>query len=191
MFYAHGHDSGELTQKNIINLDHPLGKGLDYHKGTYRVLGVQGGPVVQRQALADEKMEDVGSDKDDFNVQLSKLESKAQRLRKDGHQKAYDSAINIHTTVTNAFIQLRIDRDYPTFNQTCMDVIAKERPRLDQHRGWSELLINLAIAIPTAGIGLLVKGAINLSHNKSFFFVHKTASSIIVDEVLDDLQRLP
>lgn len=232
MFYAHGHDSGEPTQKNIINLDNTLGKGAVNNMGTYRVLGVQGGPVAQLQALADEKEQpekvpvkspvpDVRVElpipdqsipvKDQsipvqtkskpqpepqdfvspFHSQLSKLESKAKLLLKDGHMDAYVSAMAIHTTFTNAYIQFHKGGDYQTFNKTCTDVIDKERPQLDKHRGWSEFLINLAIAIPTAGIGLLVKGAINLAQNNSFFFVHKTESSKIVDEIKDKLDQGP
>jgi hypothetical protein len=126
-----------------------------------------------------------------FHSQLSKLESKAKLLLKDGHKDAYASAMNIHSTFTNAFKQLQKDGDHQTFNKTCTDVLTKERPQLEKHRGWSEFLINLAIAIPTAGIGLLVKGAINLAQNKSFFFVHKTESSKIVDEIQDKLDQGP
>ncbi|KTD43389.1 Dot/Icm T4SS effector Wip [Legionella quateirensis] len=235
MFYAHGHDSGDLTKNNIINLDNTLGKGATANLGTYRVLGVQGGPVAQLKAHAEEKI-DIGakSNKEEqpfevpvkspgldvriepgvpeqsivdqnkskpqrapqdlvspFHSELSKLEAKAKLLLKDGHKDAYASAMNIHTTFTQAFKQLQKDGDQQTFNTTCTDVLAKERPQLEKHRGWSEFLINLAIAIPTVGIGLLVKGAINLSQNKSFFFVHQTESSKIVDEIQDKLDQGP
>lgn len=226
MFYAHGHDSGEPTKNNIINLDNMLGKGTINNTGTYKVLGVQGGSLAQLKADAAEEVDSViQSDKKEqpertpaqssvpevqvepfipsqnksapqdlvspFHSELYKLENKAMELLRDGHLDAYQSAMNIRSTLTDAFQQLQKDGDRQTFNKTCTDVINQERPQLQKHRGWSEFLINLAIAIPTAGIGLLVKGAINLAQNRSFFFVHKTESSKIVDEIQDKLDQGP
>ncbi|KTD37407.1 hypothetical protein Lmor_0599 [Legionella moravica] len=230
MFYAHGHDSGEPTQKNIINLDNMLGKGATNNTGTYKVLGVQGGPLAQLEADAVEEVSRViQSDKKEhsertpaqssvpevrveppitsqiiskpqqepqdlvspFHSELYKLRTKAMELLRDGHVEAYQSAMKIHGTLTDAFTQLQKDGDRQTFNKTCTDVINQERPQLEKHRGWSEILINLAIAISTAGIGLLVKGAINLANDNSFFHVHKTKSSKIVDEIQDKLDQGP
>lgn len=228
MFYAHGHDSGEHTQKNIINLDNTLGKHVRANVGTYSVLGAQGGSLAQLQALNDQKeldreslnssiisdvqlsqmnknnkkeidLELVNESKlgsvilvdsiNPFQSQLSKLKSKAEILLKDGHSEAYRSAINIHTDFINAYKQLQQDGNYQKFNKICTDVITKERPKLEKHRGWSEFLINLTLAISTAGIGLIVKGAINLSQNRSFFFARKTNSAKIVDEIQDKLNE--
>ena len=102
---------------------------------------------------------------------------------------AYESAMRIYFTLKDAFDTLQIDKDHAQFNETCRTVIALERPELDKHRGWSEFLINLAIAIPTLGLGLIVKGIINKFHHNAFFFVHKTDSAGIVDEIQETLNK--
>ncbi|KGP64054.1 hypothetical protein EP47_03795 [Legionella norrlandica] len=66
---------------------------------------------------------------------------------------------------------------YKTFKKNCDAYIQEARKELDEHRGCSSFLTNLALWIGTLGIGILVKGAINLANNRSFFFVHETDSS--------------
>jgi len=85
----------------------------------------------------------------------------------------------------------QLDGNRQTFNKACTDIIEEKRPILDSHRGWSEFLTNLAIAISTLGIGLLIKGAINVAHNRSFFFVHKTETGKIIDEIQNELELSP
>ncbi len=215
LYFAHGHDSGELTEGNIINLDNTDFKGAPNNIGSYTVLGSQGGPVVDYRAAVHTVLTNVKSSesadlslaeldcakdkslvKDEysdmvspFHSELSKLEAKANLLRSEGHQDAYKKAMEIHTTLDQAYKTLQHDGNRLVFNQVCTDIIAKNRPGLDKHRGWSEFLVNLAIAIPTLGIGLLIKGAINLAQNKSFFFVHKTNTGKIVDEIQKKLDR--
>lgn len=63
------------------------------------------------------------------------------------------------------------------FKEKCQDALDKARPQLQQHRGFKEILINLALAVGTLGIGLLVHYAVN-----GRFFVHlPTASEAIVN----------
>lgn len=122
-----------------------------------------------------------------FHQALSKLKTKAELLKNNGYEDAYKNAMEIHATLAKADETLRHNGNRQIFNKTCTDIIEKKRPILDSHRGWSEFLINLAIAIPTLGLGLLIKGAINVAQNKSFFFVHKTETGKIVDEIQSEL----
>lgn len=185
-------------QKNFINLDNSLGKG-DTNKGTYMILGVLGSSVAQVKALFD-KEKPIDSTKlkpqqqpqnlvNPFQIELSKLKTKARSLLKNGHNDAFKSAMNIRRTLEVAFKIFQMDKDHDKFKTVCTNVIINERPQLDKHRGWSQLLINLTILIITLGIGLLIKGAINLSQHKSFFFVHKTDSSKIVDQIQSKLHQ--
>ena len=78
---------------------------------------------------------------------------------------------------------------YKVFKKNCNHHIRTAREVLDNHRGWSEFLTNLALAILTAGIGLLIKGGINLANNKQFFFVHKTDSAKKLDEIEEEINQ--
>lgn len=78
---------------------------------------------------------------------------------------------------------------YRTFKRDCDALIQTARRHLDQHSGWSEFLVNLALGIATAGVGVLVKGLINLAMDRSFFFVHKTDSSKKVDDLEKDVNN--
>tara|TARA_Y100000588_G_scaffold393384_1_gene509147 strand:+ start:998 stop:2554 length:1557 start_codon:yes stop_codon:yes gene_type:complete len=149
-------------------------------------------PDVPRQALTDKK-----EDKNEMvarpNIshlaeitlksQLATLKFKAQALRKKGHTSAYNSAMSIHNEIMNAYEKLQSDDDVETFKSTSHQAIKEHRPILDKHRGWSEFLINLTLLITTLGVGLVVKGAYNLAHGKSFFFAHQTQSGKIADEL--------
>ncbi|MGC1182604.1 MAG: hypothetical protein WA877_06730, partial [Legionella sp.] len=176
---------------------------------SYTVLGSQGGSIADLKVSASsieikpvqveiehtKEKPNVKNEYDDvvspFHSELSKLDAKAKILRSKGYEEAYQSAMKIHSTLTQAYETLQKDGNRQTFNETCTGIIEKQRPILDKNKGWSEFLVNLAIAIPTLGIGLLIKGAINWAQNKSFFFVHKTASGKIVDEIQDKLDPSP
>lgn len=55
------------------------------------------------------------------------------------------------------------------FKDNCVRHIENSRLVLEQHRNdWSELLTNLALAVCTAGIGLLIKGIANLAKGEDF-----------------------
>jgi hypothetical protein len=82
------------------------------------------------------------------------------------------------------------ENSYFKFKAGCDRHIKSARNILDQHRGWSEFLINLAIGIFTLGIGLLVKAGVNLAINKPFFFVHNTDSAQKLNEIDDFVNEI-
>ncbi|AWN73138.1 hypothetical protein LEAN103870_05030 [Legionella anisa] len=74
---------------------------------------------------------------------------------------------------------------YKTFRDQSRVLIRTAHGVLDKHRGWSEFLVNLALGISTAGVGIVIKGLINWGCNRSFFFVHQTKSSQVLDKIED------
>lgn len=66
------------------------------------------------------------------------------------------------------------------FKENCVRHIDNSRVVLEQHRNdWSELLTNLALAVCTAGIDLLVKGVANLAKGKDFLDVQTDSAKVI------------
>jgi hypothetical protein len=103
-------------------------------------------------------------------------------------REAYLAAKHLKSNLTAAGVALfnnPTKEQHHEFKKSCDGYFKKAHKILDQHRGWSEFLINLAIGIFTGGLGLLIKGGINLANRHSFFHVHKTASA----QILDDLEE--
>ncbi|KTD52487.1 aminotransferase class V-fold PLP-dependent enzyme [Legionella quateirensis] len=166
--------------------------------------------VINLQLSSEQKMKQYQSghilspQESQFNQQLDLLQQKIDELttrEKDAllksdmdiyeHlKKAKIAAITLHEGLSDAGARYFIKNDnYQTFKTTCDQLLKKAHIELDKHRGWSELLINLAIGLSTIGIGLLVKGAINLANNQSFFFVCKTKSSKMLDDLEDKIHE--
>jgi hypothetical protein len=139
-----------------------------------------------------------------FHLQLDLLKDKMDDLasRREKHRnnpeefesfdKAWNAANTLHTELDKAgtvYFNHPTPRSYQTFENTCNKLIDDAHVELDKHRGWSELLVNLAIGILTVGAGLLVKGVINLAMNKSFFHVHQTKSSELLDDIKTDIHN--
>lgn len=139
-----------------------------------------------------------------FQVQLELLNDKMDdlALRREKHRdnpeqfetfnKAWEAADSLHTKLAEAgaiYFNNPNPRTYQTFENTCNTLIDKAHTVLDKHRSWSEFLVNLAIGIFTAGAGLLIKGVINAAMNRSFFYVHQTKSSELLDEIKSDIKN--
>ncbi|MBL7480518.1 hypothetical protein [Legionella bononiensis] len=135
-----------------------------------------------------------------FNKQLKLLLNKGSdfKLRRDRvdqiqHKGTFHALNEAYNAVLKLHQALKTDGDvyfanpttetYSIFKANCDRHIKEAHKILDVHRGWSEFLINLAIGIITAGLGLIVKGGINLAFNRSFFYVHQTDSSKQLDEI--------
>ncbi|MGL6029057.1 MAG: tetratricopeptide repeat protein, partial [Legionella sp.] len=197
--YMHKHGQGgpENEAEAIRLYDEAIALG---HAGAMTNRGCmhqhgQGGPKNEAEAIRLLDQAIASNEHDDklspFHQALYKLKAKAELLKNKGYGDAYEHAMVIYFTLVRAHNALRQDGDRNVFNETCTDIIKKKRPILDSHRGWSEFLINLAIAIPTLGVGLLIKGVINVAQNKSFFFVHKTETGEIVNEIESTLDLSP
>lgn len=186
IYFVHGHDSGEQTQDNIFNLDNPSFKDTAISFGSYVVLGSQCNLIAALEETMDERVDL----ENPFYRMLNKLSTKAKTLKKDGHMDAYTKAIDIYNALNKTYKTLQEGGDYDVYKNTCAKIIAENRPVLDKHRGWSEFLTNLALAICTFGVGVLIKGGYNLTQKRRFFFVHKTKTGKIVDEIQNKLDLL-
>jgi len=194
--FVHGHDSSDPTKDNIYNLDNSLGKMEYMNKGTYTVLYSHKGEV----ALVKKpiKIEEVTVEQRDhkkeikstlitlpvlqqyFLSQLEEIKTKEQDLRSRGHITAADCALYLHKTLKdkhNELVEEKIDTQ--TFKISCTDAINTARPELEKHRGWKQVLGNLALAVVGLGVLYVFAGLIHKAATGSFlFFKTDTASKI-------------
>lgn len=156
-------------------------------------------------ALEQRKKHQISPQELQFNEQLNLLNNKIDDFTTRGTQaiqhgnlntyaylkKAKIAAISLHEELSLAgahyFGKQTTHQDFKT---TCDQLLKSAHFELDKHRGWSQFLINLAIGLSTLGIGLIVKGAINLTKNQSFFFVCKTNSSEILDKFEEGINEI-
>ncbi|RUR17216.1 ankyrin repeat domain-containing protein [Legionella sp. km535] len=103
--------------------------------------------------------------------------------------EAYQTATTLHTRLTEATESYLIHHNFDAYKNETKELINTAHKTLDKHRGWSEFLVNLSLAL-LGGVGLMVKGIVNLASNRSFFFVHQTASSKILDHLEEEINRL-
>ena len=141
---------------------------------------------------------------EEFNKKMDLFRDKIDNLqtRRDQHKpdsKDYTLLNNAVISATTLYDKLNEEKNryikqitpehYEHFEKNCKEHINTARPVLDKHRGWSEFLVNLAIGVTTLGVGLLIKGAVNLANNKNFLAVHQTDSSKKLDEIEDSIQN--
>lgn len=120
-----------------------------------------------------------------FLEELAKLKAKEKEFFNDrGKYKAYRAAQRLYLDLKiagNLYFQsyeIPTMSQYQAFKRSCTRALNVGRGELEKHRGWKQILGNLAIAILTAGIGWVIAVAIN----KGFFF-SKTDSAKILDRI--------
>jgi hypothetical protein len=122
-----------------------------------------------------------------INLQLDKLENKAKNLCDRDYILAYCKAANIVRLLRSLnhdyFTEKRID--YKTYKETFSDIINQERPELDKHRGYKQILGNLLILIATLGTGQLV----NKAYTGNFLFF-KTDSAKHINTLSNMLEKM-
>lgn len=79
--------------------------------------------------------------------------------------------------------------NYNIFKTRCESHINDAHKELDQHRGWTEFLVNLALGMATLGLGILFKGAINHAYNRHFLFVCKADSGKELDVYAESFNK--
>jgi hypothetical protein len=120
---------------------------------------------------------------EEFDNYLTKLFKKAQILESDGSIQASLAADTLYNTLSDQFDNLYYGTlPLEDFQQNCYEAIDTAHEELDIHRGWKELLGNIALFISTLGIGFLAKGIYNVCTNKPFLFFAKTDSAQTLDE---------
>lgn len=174
--YAHGHDQELNTAQHIINLDNDLGKTIAHDPGIYHVLfTTETGPY-------DAQIH--------FTHQLNVLRKKAIELRVNSHIKAAKTANELHDKLKEqAELYFSEKINFEVFQTRSHQIIAEARPELETHRGWKQVLGNLALAI--LGLGALYGIAILL--NKSLtgnFLFFKTDSAQKLDELASHVNNM-
>ena len=113
-----------------------------------------------------------------FLAQLELIQQKADELRKNGHILAAETAQTLHDTIrtssTNYFSGNLSGAD---FKQTCAQALNQAQPILEKHRGWKQILGNIALAIVGLGVGYLIAAVVNRFANGHFTFFHETDSA--------------
>ena len=125
---------------------------------------------------------------------LYRLQVKAQTLNKPEEPetiKAYDAAEKLHKELSECFLTYlkspKDDKDYQTFKQAWDKAIETHKPTLEKHRGWKNLLANLALFIVTLGIvhtGAMIAGKHGL------FALAKTDSAKHVDDLEKSIKKI-
>jgi len=170
--FVHGHDSNDPTKDNITNLDNTLGKSKAYNQGTYTVLYSKG-----EMALAI-RPEEIGV----IKIFLQEIQAKEKVLRKNGHTGAADCAQALYDAINKQLIALNENNNILNFKQNCTQAIEIARPELEKHRGWKQVLGNLALAVVGVGVLYVIAGLINKAVTGNFLFF-KTDSSNKIDQL--------
>lgn len=170
--YVHGHDSEDpnIDNINFYNLDNILGKTDDLNKEEYTVLYSSNEITLRPET-------------DLLFQQLELIKIKANDLKDRGQHSAADIAENLYTSIKFKYTQLHFNQiTTEAFKQECLDDIKYARPELEKHRGWKQLLANLAFAIMGMGVFYMIAGVINKAITGNFLFF-KTDSALKIDQL--------
>lgn len=204
--FVHGHDSSDPTKDNIYNLDNSLGKMEHMNKGAYTVLYSHKGEVtlvkkpIEKEEVIVKQLDHKKEVKPTvialpdiqryFLSQLNEIKTKEQDLRNRGHITAANIALNLHEKLEdkhNKFIEGKIDPQ--TFKNSCTDAVNTARPELEKHRGWKQVLGNLALAVVGLGVLYVVAGLINKAATGNFLFF-KTDSANKLDKLDQTIESI-
>ena len=188
--FVHGHDSKDFTGGNIFNLDGDSGKTLYLHQdGEYIVLASDESQLLQ--ALS-EKTSEVA--RCVFMEALDILAEKIADLSKRKETGAHHAASELYTKLADAgalyFESAPTEQSYQQFKVTCDDGFQEARPELEKHRGWKQILGNLAFLILGLGVGYIVAVGINKVATGHFLFFSKTTSAEKLDLIEEAIRRI-
>ena len=98
-----------------------------------------------------------------FNEHLKKIQNKATALRTRGHIIAATTADTLYNDLTQHLNDYHVNNtDSKEFQSRCNNAINNSRPILEKHRGFKEILGNIALFIASAGIGYII----GITYNK-------------------------
>ena len=106
-----------------------------------------------------------------FRVKLGSIKLKAIELFSAGHKEAGDAAIKLYTELdiqSTHYFKGHVAANY--FRDVCGLRMTEAHAELDEHRGWAQVLGNLALAIVGLGVGYVVAGLINKAATGRFLF---------------------
>jgi hypothetical protein len=166
--FVHGHDDKDPGGYHICNLDTSLGKSEQHHQALYTPMYSWATQMKPNPTLLS---------------QLNAIKMKELELRTNGYRVAADHAKNLYDLITDkhqAFLAEAIDTQ--TFKTHCLAAIEAARPELERHRGWKQLLGNLALAVLGVGVLYVMAGLINQAVTGKFLFF-KTDSAHKIDQL--------
>ncbi|MDA1256136.1 MAG: hypothetical protein O2928_16855, partial [Proteobacteria bacterium] len=74
------------------------------------------------------------------------------------------------------------------FNNRSFKTIEKNKPELEKHRGWKQVLGNLALAIIGLGVLYVAAGLVNKVFTGNFLFFNKTDSANKVEQLKESME---
>ena len=197
--FVHGHDSEDQTQDNIYNLDNALGKMEYRNQGAYTVLYSREGemaPVIRPEEILEIDVQQqvtvitLSELHQYFLSQLKDIKAKEKELRSNGHIVAADYAQDLYKTIEDKHEELTKEKiNIQTFQDSCTDAIKIARPELEKHRGWKQVLGNLALAVVGIGVLYVIAGLINKAVTGNFLFF-KTDSANKIDQLEQSVKSI-
>ena len=203
--FVHGHDPSDPTKDNIYNLDNNLGKSENMNEGAYTVLYSPERKIAPE--IRPEETEEIGAQQQVSNIvnpnviqlsdldqyflcQLQEINAKEIYLRSNGHIVAANSARDLYYDVHAALTELtRGSIDIDMFKCRCTDKINIARPELEKHRGWKQLLGNLALAVIGLGVLYVAAGLVHKAVTGKFLFF-KTDSANKLDKLEQSINNI-
>lgn len=128
-----------------------------------------------------------------FNQKLHELFSKARELKSRKEQNASRAAFMLHRDLQNAskkYFATPSPQAYETFKALCEPLLREAHKTLDQHRGFENLLLNIAVLVLGLGVGYVAALVINHHLRGNCFSFFKTDSHILVDSIEDSIPQL-
>ena len=109
------------------------------------------------------------------------------------YSRANEAATTLYDSINNAVKEHYSlhNIDIKEFRTRCDTAIAAARPVLEQHRGWKQVLENLAFAIVSLGVGYLIAGTIKMALTGDFLlFKPKTDSANKLDALQATIHQI-
>ncbi|MDP3268619.1 MAG: type IV secretion protein Dot [Legionella sp.] len=197
LMFVHGHDSDDpLKNKNSYTLDSNLGKSVGLNSGDYKVLYTQKKKMAHvnkpeeieySDSRIDHKIHPTSGSSSKsqqyFLSQLKEIWTKREDLILKDHSRAASSAKQLYTTINKLYENLSSGAiNIQIFKEQSTQSINKHRPELEKHRGWKQLLGNLALAVAGMGVLYCVAGLINKAATGRFLFF-KTDSAKKIEQL--------
>ncbi len=171
------------TKKRVVSIDDLSSEcGNEYREKTISILkGIQRAyPKKQKTALAR------FNTLTEFYDALDRVSTKATDLYQRGFHKEADCAKKLSDKLAkNAqdFIESDgTDNSINTFKSRCKQDINVTKSMLEKHRGWKQILGNLALAVAGVGVFYLLAASVNKVKTGHFLFF-KTNAMKKVDQV--------
>ena len=151
------------------------------------------------------KIKEIKPQKDDFDAKLQLIADKInefevrKRKTKDKEEKNKLTAAQNEATkllhglkkAATSYFNTPMIENYALFKHNCSRYITIARIELNQHRGWKQILGNLALAITGLGLLYVIAGFINKSYTGNFLFFQTDTSKKIslLEEIIN--QAIP